>query len=228
MKETKIQQHFFDTVTQQIKAEGNALKLYQDLVHYRFYEVISNANPILNARIDKERFKKIITKFMQSGARTDLIWQLPDEFRHFVKKNKKLFKDMPFINDLLWFEYIEIKLFMQDHSGFKPSSFHWKDHYKLSKSARIKKLDYQVYLNAFDKKEKSWVIVYYDMNLNEVVFREISAFMYKYLNFMQKMSAKEALKKISKQNDLKVKEVQALLKEPLKELCALGVLKKKG
>lgn len=224
MKDKKVQQGFFDTVVQKKASSKNALKLYQALVFHRFNEVLSNANPILTSLVKKKRFEKMVKAFMKSGAHTDLIWQLPKEFRKFVKKNPKAFSDVPYIKDLLWFEYIEVELIMQDYSQQEPSAFDWNHSYELSSLARIKKLKYNVYAKEFTQKGKYPVLVYYDLVLKQVIYREISAFMYEYLKLLKEYNIKTALKTISNKYKLKNKEVKALLEKPLKELCALGVL----
>jgi hypothetical protein len=231
MSDIKKQKIFVNKVidiTKTKKAEKKQIELYKELVHHRFFEVLSNANPIFNSLIKKKRFKKIVTNFIQSGARTDFIWQLPNEFRKFVKNNKNLFKDMDYVDDLLWFEWIEIKLFMKDYSRFKKSKFDTSYLYDISKSAKIKKLSYKVYEKEFTTVGEYCVLAYYDLNLEEVVYREISPFMYEFLKLIPKLSIKKSILQISKKYKLDSKELKAILMQPLKELCSLGVLVKKG
>ncbi|WP_419770888.1 MAG: hypothetical protein ACNI3C_03625 [Candidatus Marinarcus sp.] len=230
MSDRVKQQVFIDKITDKkaaLKGEETPIQLYKELVHHRFFEVISNANPIFFSHVDTQILKDVITKFIQYGAKNELIWKLPNEFRAYVKKEKKHFKHMPYINDLLWFEWIEIELFMQDYSAQKISKFNWDKFFKISKCARIKKLSYQVYLKKFNTKGKFFVLVYYDVTAQAVIYRELSSFMYEYLVLLKTQSLKKALKTITEKYRLKTKEVKALLEKPLKELCALGVLKRK-
>jgi len=231
MSDIKKQKIFVDKVIDNIPADKNEQKpieLYKELVQHRFFEVISNANPIFYSLIKKKRLKKIITKFIQSGAKTDFIWKLPSEFRTFVKKNKELFPNMDYIDDLLWFEWIEIKLFMKDYSSFKRSKFDSSYLYDISKSAKIKRLSYKVYEQEFKIKGEYCVLSYFDLKIKEVIYREISPFMYEFLKLISKFSIKNAILKISRKYKLEPKELKEILIQPLKELCTLGVLVRKG
>ncbi len=227
MSDVKKQKIFVDKVldkTKALKGEKKPIALYKELVYYRFYEVLSNANPIFSSLLSEKKLKKLIVEFMHHGAKTDLIWQLPNEFRTFIKKEKKLEKSMPYIHDLLWFEWIEIKLFMQDYSAFSFSKLNFKNEYKLSKSARIKKLSYKVYERDFENSGEYFVLAYYDMNVQEVRYREISEFMYVFIKNLKNNSLIEVIRKMSKRYSLEHKEIKNILKEPLQELCELGVI----
>lgn len=224
---TKQKQFFIDVLDKTKKDKKKALMLYKELVFHRFNEVLTNANPIFSELISKKDFEKLIVKFIKNGAKTDLVWQIPNEFRAFIKKQKDIKKKFPYIDDLLWFEWIEVKLFMGNYKGFKFDSLDFKKSYKLSSSAKLKKLFYKVYKREFETKGEYPLLSYYDMNQQEVIYREISPFMYSFLKLISKVSVKEAIKIISKENNIKQKELKEILTEPLKELCSLGVLKKK-
>lgn len=215
---------FFEQITSQkeIKPEQKAVKLYNDLVFHRFNEVLSNANPVFYENIDKNDFESLVREFIKTGAKTPFIWQIPNEFRKFIKKTK--IKNMPFAKDLLWFEWIELKLFMEDYSDFTYSKFKWKNRYKVSKSAKIKKLNYKVHLQQFDKKEDTILLVFYHIALFEVAYKEISPLLYEYLKLLEIFTAKKALSKISKKYKIKKTKLQDIFKDALAELCNLGIL----
>jgi hypothetical protein len=227
MDSFKKQKDFFIDVIELKKSDKKRIKVYQDLVFHRFYEVLTNANPILNSLVSEKRFTKAIRAFMKSGAKTDLVWQVPNEFRRYVRSNKKQFKDMAYIDDLLWFEWIEIELFMKDYSDFKNSKFDIKSTYKISKGAKLKKLNYKVYERDFETRGDYCLLAYYDTDKQEVIYREISLFMYDFLKLLSKKSVKDSINYTSEKYDIKPKELKDVLIEPLKELCALGVLKDK-
>lgn len=228
MNEFLKQSSFFTkTISSKKSKNQKALNLYKDLVFHRFNEVLSNANPIFYENIETKKFEKLVREFMKSGAKTDLIWQVPNEFRTFIKKQKEIKKKFPYIDDLLWFEWIEIKLLMQDYTNFKYSKFSKKSSYRLSKSAKIKKLSYKVYERDFETKGEFYLLSYYDFEKYEVIYREISEFMYVFLKLISKMSIDEALSKSAKENKISKKELNEVLKEPLKQLCSLGILSKK-
>ena len=227
MTSLKKQKDFFTDVIELKKSDRKRIKVYQELVFHRFYEVIINANPILCSILDEKRLTKTIEKFMKSGAKTDLVWQIPNEFRKYIKQNKKIFKDIEYIDDLMWFEWIEIELFMKDYSGFKKSKFDIKSTYKISKSTKLKKLSYKVYEKDFENKGRYSLLAYYDLSSGDVIYREISIFMYDFLKLLSKQSVKDAINYISDKYEIEPKELKEVLIEPLKELCSLGILIKK-
>lgn len=224
------QKEFVEVVTQQKplpKKDKNALRVYQELVFHRFYEVISNALPIFNELIETKRLEELIIAFIHNGARTPLIWQMPNEFRKFVKQHPELFSDMPYINDLLWFEWIEIRLFMQDYTHTSKQNFRFKKFYQLSKGARIKKLSYKVYEKEFTTQGDYFVLAYYDKKARQVFYREVSEFMYRYIKALKTQNANDAVTAMSTRYGLDNKEVKDVLKDALKELCTLGVLEER-
>lgn len=230
MSDIKKQKLFLNKIINNKKAlknEKKAISLYKELVQNRFFEVLSNANPIFFSLIEEKVFIKLINEFIKSGAKTELIWQIPNEFRSFIKNQKKLIQKMPYINDLLWFEWIELKLFMQDYSKLKIEKFKFKNKYNLSKSTRIKKLKYKIYNKEFKTSGKYFVLTYYDLKQQEVKYREISDFMYEFLKLLDKNKLIQAISIMTKRYKLEIKELKNILKKPLIELCSLGVLVKK-
>ncbi|QKF93078.1 putative DNA-binding domain-containing protein [Campylobacter sp. CCUG 57310] len=224
MSVNKSQSKFFKEITKQIKVSSQGTKLYTELIFNRFYEVLTNANPILFSVIGEDKFKKEVSKFIACGyAKTTLIWQLPKDFRKFIKEQKML-KEFPFVDDLLWLEFSEVELFMQDFSDFKFHKFNWQNRYKISKNAKVKILNYKVHLKEFDKKEKSYLLAYYDLKANQAVYREISNFMYDFLRNLKKFSASESLENLQNQYEFDKKAMKKELEISLKELCNLGIL----
>lgn len=224
MSVNKSQSKFFKEITNQIKVSSQGTKLYTELIFNRFYEVLTNANPILFSVIGEDKFKKEVSKFIACGyAKTTLIWQLPKDFRKFIKEQKML-KEFPFVDDLLWLEFSEVELFMQDFSDFKFHKFNWQNRYKISKNAKVKILNYKVHLKEFDKKEKSYLLAYYDLKANQAVYREISNFMYDFLRNLKKFSASESLENLQNQYEFDKKAMKKELEISLKELCNLGIL----
>lgn len=220
----KTQSKFFKEITGQAKASSKGTRLYAELIFNRFYEVLANTNPILLSVIGEDRFKKEVSEFIACGyAKTTLIWQLPKDFRKFVKERKRL-KEFPFVSDLLWLEFSEVELFMQDLSALKFDKFSWQNGYKISKNAKVKILNYKVHLKEFDKKEKGYLLAYYDLKTDQVVYREISNFMYDFLRNLKKFKASLLLESLQNEYEFDKKAMKKELEISLKELCSLGVL----
>ncbi len=220
------QSDFFKRVIGKTPTKDRAIFLYQDLIFHRYYEVLSNAYPIFTQQISDAKFRKMINEFLQKGAKSEYIWRLPKEFKNFTCKNKK-YQNLKFLKDLLWFEWIEIELFMKDYKRAKKSEFSWKEKYVLNKNAKIRKMKYKIHLHQFDKKEKNVLLVYYDVKMQAVMYRELSFLMYDFLKLAKKMPISKAFKVISKKNNFNKKKSKKMFKKALKELMFLGVLIKK-
>lgn len=218
-------EEFFAQITGKNRAKIKGTQIYKDLVYERFYEVLSNANPIFLSIVGEVKFGKILRKFIASGyAKSKLIWQLSKEFKNFIK-DKKILKKLPFIDDLLWLEFSEIKLFMKDCKNLKTSKFAWENRYKISKKALIKSLKYRVCTKEFEKKEKNFILAYYDESQKMVIYREISNFLYDFLKLNAKFSAKNSFKKLAKKYEIS-KNLKEELENSLQNLCELKILEK--
>jgi hypothetical protein len=228
MRELNAQKMLVDVAFENIELpkDEQGLKVYKSLVLHRFYEVISNGFPLFFKSIDKERFRDIVYEFMKYGAKSTVMWKMPNEFRKFVKKSKIL-KDIAHINDLLWFEWIEVELMMKNYKLPKQKKFSFKNEYKLNSSAVLKKLKYRVFEEgSFEKKGEYYLIAYYDFNDYQVYYREISSLMYLFIKELDKNGIQKAVKFIAKESGEGKKEVKEFFKETLKELVSLNIIKR--
>ena len=92
MDERKIQKNFIDQVKGKKKVQKKSIDVYKYLVHHSFFEVITNAYPefykIIKIKSLEKEFDKSIFKFMQTKAFSPYIWEMPNEYRKFLKKSK--------------------------------------------------------------------------------------------------------------------------------------------
>lgn len=218
-----LQKDFFHKITQNkdIK-QDKSLALYRDLVFYRYEEVLKNAFPILEKNISSQMFISLVEAFLKKGAKSQYIWKMPKEFKEFLCQ-KKEHKKLPFLKDLLWFEWIEIELLMQDYTKTKISKLSFKKRYKLSKIARIKKLDYKIHLHEFDKKDECVLLVYYDKNIKHTIYREISFIFYDFLKAVLKSGFEKSLKQVCKKYNLNMKNSKKEFEKAFRELVLLGI-----
>ncbi|PSM53072.1 hypothetical protein CBLAS_1848 [Campylobacter blaseri] len=221
-----LQKDFFYKISRRKPSEDKAITLYQNLVFQRYYEILSNAYPIFASIIPDDKFKKMVQDFLEFGARNEYVWKMPKEFGKYLTSSKK-YKNLPYTKDLLWFEWIEIELFMKNYDDFEKSKFSLKSNYILNKNAKIKKLKYKVHLKDLENKEKCALLAYYDTQSKIVIYRELSLSMYEFIKLMKHNSFKKSSKIICKKYDLEKKESKKILKKALKELVNLGVLIKR-
>jgi len=134
----------------------------ENLHHYRrlVFNVVLNsmtqAYPIAYKALGKEDFKDLVHNFfLNHDSQTPQVWKLPLEFYEFAVTNKYSEKlKMPFLDDLLLFEWIEIEVHtMPDIS---PSEFikegnMFTDILIINQEYKIIKLSFPVHLYAPNK-----------------------------------------------------------------------------
>ena len=219
------QKRLMDIVFGKKESNINGEKVYPYLVYKVFFDALSKAYPLFFEEVDKKKFKEIVYEFMQYGAKNIKIWQMPNEFRTFVKK-KKLFEEIPYVNELLWFEWIEIELMMKNYNAQEVEKFSYTNEYKLSPSCVLKKLKYKIFEKGnFDKNSKYYLLGFYDFINYRVVFREVSLPLYFLLKKMDKKSLEKAIKSIAKMSEQSKEEVEIFFLDTLTELNNLQILR---
>jgi len=219
MIEKDIQGRFFDILVDQKDGfDGTVLNVYQKLVFMRFDEVIKNSLPLFIEQISNAELEKVIILFMKNTPETPFVWQVPNDFRKFVKK-EKLFHDRKYLYELLYYDWIEIEIYMKEYRLKKQKNFNWDNFFRLRSSARIKKFKFDLINKNHETKRENYLVIYYDFETNDVLYREINPlifFLLKYLN--KKESIGQILKRICEENEIDYKEAKSLLQEPLLEL----------
>ncbi|RXJ68643.1 hypothetical protein CRV08_07420 [Halarcobacter ebronensis] len=217
--EKEIQKRFFDNlINQNEDLKNSAIEVYQKLVFQRYYEVIKNSFPLFMKEIENEELEKSIKAFMKDTPNTPFMWKVPKYYKNFVK-NSKLFDDKKYLYDLLYFDWIEIEIYMKEYKSKKLGSFSFNESFKLSKSARVKRFKYDIINKNYKQKRENFLVIYYDFQTNEVIYREINQLIYLLLKDSKKNKTfKGILKELCKVNDIVYKEAENLLFKPLEEL----------
>ena len=223
------QKRFFELVTSQVPLYheiGNPIHTYKELIHYRFKEVLLSTFPRFLELLKEEEVNMLIAEFIKAKPNSPYIWQMPNEFRSFLKE-KRLEKSYPFMDDLLWFEWIEVALFMKDYSVQRSENFSWENSYVLSDSALIKELNFPVhYDRAYAEGGIYPLLMFYNFDTHDVHFQEITPFLQQFMNELEEhLNAKEALEIICSKYEVDVGEVQDVLLETLESFCSLHILK---
>lgn len=217
--EKNIQKRFLDNLlTQTNEVQNSPVAVYQNLVYQRYYEVIKNSFPLFMDIINEKTFENSVKQFMKNTPSTPFVWQIADDYRKFVKKNR-LFDNQKYIYELLYYDYVEIKLHMKEYKLKKQKKFSYKRKYKLSKSARIKKFEYDLINGNFQNKKENYLVIYYDFKSNDIIFRQINPVIYYLLKKIDKKQPfKSFLKQLCKENDIDFKEAKQALKQAFVEL----------
>lgn len=223
--EKNIEKRFFDNLLNQEEGfENTAINVYQKLVLIRYIEVIKNSFPLFIDEISQNKLEKSVKAFMKNSPKTPFVWQIPNEYRKFVKK-AKLFDDKKYLYELMYYDWIEIEIYMKEYKFKKQKKFSYKQKYILSKSARIKRFKFDIINKEYKTKRENFVAIYQNFETIDVVYREINQLIFLILKRInKKQSLGDVLKEICKENELDFKEAKTLLQEPFEELFLNKVL----
>ena len=124
---------------------------YRRLVFNVVFNTMKQAFPIPLKDLGDHNFKKLVNTFFEKhDCETPQIWKLPLEFYQFVKDNRFADKlNKPFLNDLLLFEWIEIKIHTMPDiapSKYKPEGNLFSDILILNKEIELLHLHYPVHI----------------------------------------------------------------------------------
>jgi len=224
MLEHDIQQRFVDQVISP-EVVSYPIKVYQELVYYRFFEVISNAYPIFYALVDKSLLEKNIYLFMQSLPKTEYIWKMADQWRKFVKK-EQLFRELNAVDDLLLYEWVEVKLMMKAYKKHTADTFSWDETYHMSNSVFLMEQSYDILNAEYKTKGEFYILAYYDFAEHQVMYREINAFVFHFLHNIKGDSIEKKLNLFCMKHDVSVEEAKHTLEEALSTLVKVQVIRK--
>ena len=215
--EREIQDRFFDLITNQKENKtSNAFKVYQKLVFYRYEEIIKSTFVQFIKNISERELENSIYEFLKNPPKTEFVWKIANDYIKFVKK-LKLFHDRKYLYELLYFDWIEVEIYMKEYK-LKENDFSCDSYYCLSKSARVKKFQYDIINANHQEKRENYLIIYYDFNTDEVLFREINQFIYVLIKKLKYSSLEFTLNEICKENEIELQEAKEILQGPLVEL----------
>ncbi len=218
------QKSLLDTILKKKKVKVQGQEVYQYLVYKVFFDALSSAYPLFYKKVDKKKFEKAVLEFMRFGLSGIEMWRMPNEFRKFVK-NRKLFREMTYTDELLWFEWSEVELMMKNYKPNKTQEFSYNNEYELSKSSVLKKLNHKVFeRDSFDEKGEFYLLGFYDFENYRVVYTEVSSLLYVFLKKMDKKGLNKAVKYISKMSEQNQKDVKKFFRETLEDLSLKKIL----
>jgi len=229
MLERDVQERLVDFISAKVAIPDeprNPIRIYKELVHYRFDEVIRNAMPDFSEVLGEERLDALIFDFIQTKPETPFVWQVPALFMKYLLEAKRV-DDISYAADLMWFESVEVELLMGQYEKPGDGVFDWNEDFRLSKSMRMRVLHHAVNQESFEYVEEHPLVMYYHFEEYAVFFQEITPFMYRFLMYLEDMSPKKALLAICTDFGIKEEdEVQELLQGALEEFVLLNIIVK--
>ncbi len=224
MIEIEIQKRFFEIARGALPQEPLplGLKTYQELVYYRFEELLEGSFPAFRKLLKKDDFENLVKRFLADKPQSPLIWEAAEEFRKYINKKKLI--ELDFAKDLLWYESNQILCSLAPHEECKISHFSWIRRFRLAKSTKTKILKYRVHENEYETKGKYPILLYRSCIDYEIYYLEITEFMYKFLNLLESKAPKEALKVTCKKFDIDKSETKEMIQSTLDMFIQKGIL----
>ncbi len=224
--DTEVQRRFVENITGDTPNLSRALKVYGMLVGYRFEEVIDNAFARLKPFYSEAAWQTLVQHFIARGGRAPYIWQVPDEFRRMVKKEEK----RPWVNELFWYEWIEIALHKARAKRSKKRALSFDKTARLSPTVRIKHLHYPVHRRDDDSaleeaKGDFYLMLYRNPEDDEIMVTELTPFMYRVLKRLSNHpTLGDSVDEAARHFGEKPKEVREVIFPALAEMFKLHLL----
>ena len=163
----------------------------QHVHHYRRLtfnitkNTLSNAYPLLKKFLSQEQWQELMYDyFSEHKCQNNKIWLMPKElYNYVVEKNLQTKWNIPFLNDLLHFEWIEIEVHtMPDmtYPKFQENGRVWNDVLAINPEFRLVQFNYPVHkkktaeVNENDK-GLYYLLAYREQESGKVQFISISA-----------------------------------------------------
>ena len=164
-------------------ADGDRLSNYRRLVRNIFDDTLRRAYPITFEVLSAEEWDDMINTFMEKARpQTPYIWKMPFEFYEFaVNEDFAAQFDRPYLDDLLFFEWIEIEIFtMPDQAipDFRNEGDFLNDKIVVNPDFRIIELAYPVHTmpaaEAVNHEGQYFVLSFREQESGEVRFVDLS------------------------------------------------------
>lgn len=159
------------------------LSHYRRLVFNIIQDSLETSYPIAYKYIDDSVWNKMVFEFFkESKCKAAQIWQMPGEFRDFALLRAYDEKhELPFLNDLLSFEWAETVVFNIEDMATPPFNLEGdllNESIVFNPEHQILPLQYPVHLmkptEAKDKKGQYFVLVYREHESGKVQFMDLS------------------------------------------------------
>ncbi len=164
-------------------ALSERLPHYRRLVFNVVKEALDTTYPISFKYIETEIWDEMVYNFFSIHKCSDpQVWRMPVEFYGFCKKeNYDVKYNLPFLNDLLYFEWLEVELFMMEdieYPNFRDSKNWMNERIAVNPEHRIIKLEYPVHMekpfDASHKKADYFLLLYREKETGRIQFTNLS------------------------------------------------------
>ncbi|MCW3078282.1 MAG: hypothetical protein JWO32_2891 [Bacteroidetes bacterium] len=149
-------------------------------------DIIETAYPITHSFLDSEIWNKLVYDFFaEHKCQTPQVWRMPLEFYDYcIAKNIGEKLNAPFLNDLLYFEWLELDVHTMEDIAY-PATLSGSDWLNkkiaLNPEHRLIKLTYPVHITSpadglAEKKGDYFLLIYREKESGNVQFVDLSMF----------------------------------------------------
>jgi len=163
--------------------KSGRLPHYRRLVFNVIKDALETTYPISFKYIEKNIWEEMVYNFFSIHKCSDpQVWRMPKEFYQFCKSNDYAeIYAIPFLNDLLWFEWLEVELYMMEdieYPEYKSSKNWLTKKVAVNPEHRLIKLEYPVHLEKpFDtikKKGDYFLLLHREKESGRIQFMNLS------------------------------------------------------
>jgi len=181
---------------------------YENLPHYRRLvfniasDILETAYPITYSFLEKSVWEKLVFEyFVEHKCQTTQVWRMPLEFYDYcVEKDLQSQLNLPFLNDLLYFEWLELEVHtMEDiaYPEFTTKGDWFSNKIAINPEYKLIKLTYPVHTTPptelAGKEGTYFLLIYREKESGRVQFMDLSI-LYAYI--IEQISYGELLKDV--------------------------------
>ena len=181
---------------------------YENLTQYRRLvfniasDTLETAYPITNSLLEKSVWEKLVFDyFAEHKCQTTQVWRMPLEFYDYcVQKDIQSQLDLPFLNDLLYFEWLELEVHTMDdiaYPEFTSKGDWFNTKIAINPEFKLIKLTYPVHttspLELIGKEGTYFLFIYREKESGNVQFMDLSM-LYAYI--LEQIAGGELLKDV--------------------------------
>jgi len=166
-----------------LNAKPERLSHYRRLIFNVVKDALETTYPISFKYIESQTWDEIVYNFFSLHKCNDpQVWRMPFEFFEFCKSEKYADKyKLPFLNDLLYFEWLEVEIYMMEdleYPEFENSKNLLPEKIAVNPEHKIIKLEYPVHLknpiDAVNIKGDYFLLIYREKESGRVQFVNLS------------------------------------------------------